>query len=61
MRDNLAQVVESVRSQFYDESVDSVLAQRIVEIEKRYVEDRPRAQEAVARVIQEYLDRSAEV
>jgi hypothetical protein len=61
MRDNLAQVVESVRSEFYDDSVDSVLVQRIVEIEKRYVEDRPRAQEAVARVIQEHLDRSVEV
>ncbi|MFH8799910.1 hypothetical protein ACH4F6_10000 [Streptomyces sp. NPDC017936] len=61
MRDNLAQVVESVRSQFYENSVDSVLAQHIVEIEKRYVEDRPRAQEAVARVIQEHVDRSVEV
>ncbi|MFE6824240.1 hypothetical protein [Streptomyces sp. NPDC057690] len=54
-------MVESVRSQFYGDSVDSVLVQRIVEIEKRYVEDRPRAQEAVARVIQEHLDRSVEV
>ncbi|MGW0576555.1 hypothetical protein ACWD25_11415 [Streptomyces sp. NPDC002920] len=56
MRDSLAQVVESVRSQFYDDIVDSVLVQRIVEIEKRYVEDRLRAQEAVARVIQEHLE-----
>ncbi|MCX5597174.1 hypothetical protein OOK29_03405 [Streptomyces phaeochromogenes] len=61
MRDNLAQVVESVRSRFYDDSVDSVLVQRIVEIEKQYVEDRVRAQEAVARVIQEHLDRSVEI
>jgi hypothetical protein len=61
MRDNLAQVIESVRSRFYGDSVDSVLVQRIVEIEKRYVEDRPHAQEAVARAIQEHLDRSAEV
>lgn len=61
MRDSLDQVIESVRSRFYGDSVDSVLVQRIVEIEKRYVEDRPRAQEAVARAIQEHLDRSVEV
>ncbi|MEV5337824.1 hypothetical protein AB0K93_04965 [Streptomyces sp. NPDC052676] len=61
MRDNLAQVIESVRSRFYGDSVDSLLVQRIVEIEKRYVEDRPRAQDAVARAIQEHLDRSVEV
>ncbi|MBH5336996.1 hypothetical protein IHE55_20405 [Streptomyces pactum] len=54
-------MIESVRSRFYDDSVDSALVQHIVEIEKRYVEDRPRAQEAVARVIQEHLDRSVEV
>ncbi|MEV0602857.1 hypothetical protein AB0I82_26685 [Streptomyces sp. NPDC050315] len=61
MRDNLSEVVESVRSRFYGDSVDSGLVQHIVEIEKRYVEDRLRAQEAVARVIQEHLDRSVEV
>ncbi|MFF8783671.1 hypothetical protein [Streptomyces sp. NPDC015125] len=61
MRDNLAQVVESVRSRFFDDSVDPVLVQQIVEIEKQYVDDRPRAQEAVARAIQEHLDRSVEV
>lgn len=60
MRDNLAEVVESVRSRFYA-SVDQVLVQQIVEIEKQYVEDRPRAQETVARAIQQHLDRSAEV
>lgn len=60
MRDSLADVVESVRSQFFSD-LDSALAQQIVEIEKQHVEDRPRAQERVARAIQQHLSRSAEI
>lgn len=59
MRDSLAGVIESVRTQSFSE-VDPELAQQIVEIEKQHVEDRPRAQEGVARAIQQHLDRSAE-
>lgn len=59
MRDNLADVVESVRSRVCD-GVDPALAQRIVEIEKQHVEDRPRAQETVARAIQQHLEGGAE-
>ena len=59
MRDSLAEVVESVRSRAFSD-VDPELAQQIVEIEKQHVEDRPRAQEGVARAIQQHLNRSAE-
>lgn len=59
MRDNLADVVESVRSQFYADSVDASLAQRILEIETQHVEDRPRAQEGVARAVQQHLGEGA--
>ena len=40
--------------------MDPALAQQIIEIEKQHVEDRPRAQEGVARAIQQHLNRSAE-
>ncbi|RYI24246.1 hypothetical protein EVU97_00540 [Dermacoccus sp. 147Ba] len=59
MRDNLAEVVESVRSRAFSD-MDPALAQQIIEIEKQHVEDRPRAQEGVARAIQQHLNRSAE-
>ena len=59
MRDSLAGVIESVRTQSFSD-VDPELAQRIVEIEKQHVEDRPRAQEGVARAIQQHLDGSVE-
>lgn len=59
MRDSLADVVESVRSQYFV-NIDPALAQEIVEIERKHVEDRPRAQEGVARAIQHHLDRSAD-
>ncbi|WOF23662.1 hypothetical protein N8K70_03005 [Microbacterium betulae] len=59
MRDSLADVVESVRSQFFSH-IDPELVQQIVEIEKQHVENRPRAQEGVARAIQHNLVGSAE-
>lgn len=59
MRDSLAEVVESVRSRAFSD-VDQHLAQQIIEIEKQHVEDRPRAQEGVARAIQQHLNGSAE-
>lgn len=59
MRDSLAEVVESVRSRAFSD-MDPALAQQIIEIEKQHVEDRPRAQEGVARAIQQHLNRSTE-
>lgn len=59
MRDSLADVVESVRSQHFGH-VDEKLVQQIVEIEQKHVENRPRAQEDVARAIQQHSDRGAE-
>lgn len=59
MRESLADIVESVRSRYFRD-IDSQLVQRIVEVEKQHVEDRPRAQEGVARAIQQHLNRGAE-
>ncbi|REJ07371.1 hypothetical protein DY023_04010 [Microbacterium bovistercoris] len=60
MRDSLADVVESVRSEFFGH-IDPELVYQIVEIERRLVENRPRAQEGVARAIQQHLSGSADV
>ncbi|WP_186374946.1 hypothetical protein [Kocuria rosea] len=52
-------MVESVRSRFFADSVDATLTQQILEIERQHMEDRPRAQESVARTIQQHLDGGA--
>lgn len=60
MRDKLTRVVEDVRSQYFNDSVERALAEKILDIETKHIEDRPRAREAVGRAIQHYVSGGAE-
>lgn len=56
---SLSDVVEEVRVSSFSERVDPELAQRILEIEQTYVEDRARAKDEVSRSIHDHLEQKS--